>query len=156
MQTIEKQCRVLKLEMEEQAGKFSVKHTIFPWLVNHAADVLTKFQVHEDGLTSYERIKGRAYPGTMLNLGQCILYKVAPKVSGGEMGARWEKGMWLGKSSHLMSTSSPPRPAWILRARVEWAIRMRRREMEHFLELRCPEVWRRRFRSRAGLRLVRK
>ena len=110
MQTIEKQCRVLKLEMEEQAGKFGVKHSIFPWLVNHAADVLTKFQVHEDGLTSYERIKGRAYSGTMLNLGQCILYKVAPKVSGGEMGARWEKGMWLGKrfasDEHIISTSA--------------------------------------------------
>jgi hypothetical protein len=110
MQSIEKQCRVLKLELEEQAGKFSVMHHIFPWLVTHAADVLTKFQVHEDGLTSYERIKGRAFSGTMLVFGQCILFKVSPKVSGGEMGARWEKGMWLGKrfasDEHIISTST--------------------------------------------------
>ena len=80
MQSIEKQCRVLKLELEEQAGAFSVMHKIFPWLVTHAADVFTKLQVHEDGLTSYERIKGRAYSGTMLGFGQCILYKISPKV----------------------------------------------------------------------------
>ena len=60
VQTIEKQARVLKLEMERRAGKFSVAHPIFPWLVSHAADVVTKFLVHEDGLTSYERIKGQA------------------------------------------------------------------------------------------------
>ena len=99
-----------KLELEKQAGKFSVTHRIFPWLIAHAVDVMTKLLVHEDGLTSYERIKGRAYSGTMVVLGQCILLKVSAKVSGGEMGARWEKGMWLGKifasDEHILSTSS--------------------------------------------------
>ena len=37
MQSIEKQCRVLKLELEEQAGKFGVMHHIFPWLVRRTS-----------------------------------------------------------------------------------------------------------------------
>ena len=46
----------------------------------------------------------------MFELGQCILFKVAAKVHGGEMNARWEKGMWLGKmfssDEHILSTST--------------------------------------------------
>ena len=57
VQTIEKQVRVIKMSTEENLGKFSVKHPCFPWMVMHAADVLTKFKVLPDGLTAYEKIK---------------------------------------------------------------------------------------------------
>ena len=108
VQSIEKQVRVLKLAVEEHMGKFGVKHKCFPWLVLHAADVLTKFLVHPDGVTSYERIKGRPYSGTMFEFGQCILYKASAKVQGGNMEPRWAKGLWLGKrfstEEHVVST----------------------------------------------------
>ena len=114
VQAIEKQTRVLKLSVERHFGVFSVKHACFPWLVMHGADVLTKFVIGSgegaDGLTAYERIKGRAYSGTMFEFGQCILFKVSAKVQGGDMRARWEKGMWLGKrfvtDEHVISTTN--------------------------------------------------
>ena len=45
-----------------------------------------------------------------MEFGQCILYKVSMKVKGGDMEARWEKGMWLGKrfatEEHIVSTAA--------------------------------------------------
>ena len=109
VQSVEKQVRVLKLAVEEHLGKFSVRHACFPWLVLHAADVLTKFLVHPDGVTSYERIKGRPHSGTMFEFGQCILYKASAKVQGGNMEPRWAKGLWLGKrfstEEHVVATA---------------------------------------------------
>ena len=93
VQSVEKQTRVLKIATEDNLGKFSVKHRAFSWLVMHAADVLTKFCVGPDGLTAYERIKGRAYSGLMLEFGQAILYKTSAKVQGGIMEPRWAKGI---------------------------------------------------------------
>ena len=95
MQTVEKQCRVIKLSTEEQLGKFGVKHGAFPWLVLHTADVLNKCHVQRDGLTAYEKVKGGEYTGVMMEFGPCVLYKVSSKVQGGVMAARWKKGIWV-------------------------------------------------------------
>ena len=109
VQAIEKKTRVLKISVERHLGKFSVKHKCFPWLVMHSSDVLNKFSSSSDGLTMYEKLKGRVYSGTMFEFGQCILYKVSAKVQGGDMRPRWEKGMWLGKrfatEEHIISTT---------------------------------------------------
>ena len=61
VQAVEKQVRVFKLSVEEHLGRFSVTHRCFPWLVMHAADVLTKFHVSSNGTTGYEAIRGRAF-----------------------------------------------------------------------------------------------
>ena len=108
VQQVEKQTRVLKLAVEEVLGKFSVRHPAFTWLVLHAADSYNKFQVGTDGRTAYEKIRGRPYSGSMMEFGQCILYKISNKVHGGDMGPRWAKGIWLGKrfttEEHVIGT----------------------------------------------------
>ena len=108
VQAVEKQTRVLKIATEENLGEFGVRHPGFTWLVEHAADVITKFNVGSDGLTAFERIKGRAYSGLMMEFGQAVLYKNSAKVQGGNMEPRWSKGIWLGKrfatEEHLIGT----------------------------------------------------
>jgi hypothetical protein len=94
VQSIEKQTRVLKLGTEAALGSFGVQHACFPWLVMHAADVINKFRVGVDGTTAYEKIKGRAYSGQMYEFGSCVLYKIGANVMGGDMSARWQKGIW--------------------------------------------------------------
>ena len=86
-----------KLATEEHLGKFSCSHKCFPWLVMHAADCLTKYQIGVDGATAYEKLKGRPYSGVTYEFGACVLYKVSAKVQGGDMSARWAKCIWLGK-----------------------------------------------------------
>ena len=109
IQLVEKQARIIKNSTEENLAKFGVKHAAFPWLVIHSADVLNKYLVGSDGPTAYERIKGRAFSGVILEFGSVVLYKVSSKVQGGLMQPRWERGVWLGKQwgteEHLIATS---------------------------------------------------
>ena len=110
MQVIEKQTRVIKIATERRLGcRISVLHPSFPWLVMHAADVVTKLQIHRDGRTAYERIKGRPYSGHLEEFGIVVLYKVSAKVEGGVMQDRWQKGVWLGKrfttDEHIIGTA---------------------------------------------------
>ena len=98
IQAVEKLVRTLKIATEKSLGtRLSVKHQCFAWLVMHAADVITKCQVHKDGRTGYENIKSREYSGLMLKFGTSVLHKVEVKVQGGVMEPRWMKGVWLGK-----------------------------------------------------------
>ena len=105
---MEKQTRVLNISTEQSLGKFSVTHKAFPWLVLHAADVLTKLKVRPDGLTAYEAIKGREFSGVMLEFGSVVLFKASAKVSGSIMEPRWRRGIWLGKrlgtEEHVVGT----------------------------------------------------
>ena len=38
----------------------------------HSADVLSKYFAGSDGMTAYEKIKGRPYTGVMYEFGQCV------------------------------------------------------------------------------------
>ena len=77
IQSVEKQIRILKLALELNLGSgVGVEHPCFPWLVEHAADIFTKFLVGSDGKTAWERLKGRPYSGTLFEFGTKILYRV--------------------------------------------------------------------------------
>ena len=77
VQSIQKQVRILKLATERYLGtKFSVTHPCFPWLVMHAADVLTKGRVRKDGHTAYENIKQKKYTGMLLRFGCKVLHRI--------------------------------------------------------------------------------
>ena len=67
------------------------------WLVPHAADVVSKQEVKQTGMTSHHYVKGRPYRGIMSEFGRQVLW-YRPPSRGGIMDGRWEKGTWLGKS----------------------------------------------------------
>ena len=98
VQTIEGLTRTHKIGLEEKLGKkIPVESAVFSWLVEHCADLHNKFHVFADGQTSYEKVKGRAYKGEMLEFGQMVLHRVPGKTQGGLMAPRWTPGVWLGK-----------------------------------------------------------
>ena len=75
-------------------------HPIFPWLREHCADVLNKGVVGPDGRTAWERVRGRAYHGQMLEFASKVMFRVVGKVQGSIMTERWYEGLWLGKTAH--------------------------------------------------------
>ena len=86
----EEQVRTMKLALEGAIGvELEVQHPAFEWLVEHAADILTKCAVGKDGRTPYERIKGKRYHGLMLEFGSSVRVKYQGKLQGGLLKERW-------------------------------------------------------------------
>eukprot|EP00971_Amphidinium_carterae_P337087 6473751-Amphidinium_carterae.1 len=98
VRAVEEMTRCLKLGLEERIKKkISVQHKVFAWLVEHAADVLTKYALGDDGMSAYKRLKGKSYRGTLFEFGQHVMYRVSGKPQGSSMLPRWHHGIWLGK-----------------------------------------------------------
>jgi len=98
IQSVEKILRVHKLALESRIGtKLPVKHALFTWLVEHAADVLNRFAVGADGKTAVQRLKGKSCEKYVLEFGAAAMFRVCGKVEGSLMTERWFSGVWLGK-----------------------------------------------------------
>ena len=78
----------------------SCNSPVFPWLVEHAADLLNKCPIASDGKSAYERLKKRPHRGELLPFGATVMFRIAGKVPGGVMTERWHLGTWLGKRFH--------------------------------------------------------
>ena len=93
VQTIEGQVRVLKVALEEALGvPGSTTHAIFPWMVEHAGDLLTKCSVGSDGLTAYQPIREKRASGDVYEFGCFVMHRVSEKVQGGVMEPRFHEG----------------------------------------------------------------
>lgn len=108
---LESQVRALKIATERNVGVVMDVHSaVFAWLVEHAADVLTKCSVGSDGRTPYERMKQNKYHGEMVEFGSMVMVKLQGKLQGGIMREGWIPGLWLGKrwttDEHLVSIAS--------------------------------------------------
>ena len=69
VQALEGQVRTLKIEVEERVqGKIPAKHP-----VPHAADVVSKFELKQSGLTAHHYVRGRPYRGVMSDFGRQVL-----------------------------------------------------------------------------------
>ena len=71
--------------------------TIAPWLIRHAAYVITRCRVRAHGKTSLQLMKGRTSLTELVPFGETILFKV-PKTGNaiGSFEDKWESGIWLG------------------------------------------------------------
>ena len=96
--SIEQQVRVLKSAVESRWGvKLETKHPAIPWLVEHSAALLNRFEVSHDGKTAYERNKGKKARTLGMEFGEAVLWKRRP--AGGALGklsCLWEDGIYLG------------------------------------------------------------
>ena len=98
VQALEEMVRVLRSQLEDRLGVIlPIFHAATTWMIEHAADLITKYQVGQDGMTPFERLRGRAYRGEVFGFGQCVLRRVTGKVQGGVMEPRWKPAVWLGK-----------------------------------------------------------
>ena len=68
------------------------------WLVEHAADLISRFQVGDDGRTAYERMKGKKCKQEMVEFCEKADYRHNLKATAkDEKFVRWGEGFFLGK-----------------------------------------------------------
>ena len=99
VQMVEEQIRTHLLALNAQlGGQLSIHHPVVSWLVEYASFTLNRALISNDGRTAFERVRGKRYKGDIFPFGSVVLAKHPGRPRGGNMNARWFKGVWLGKS----------------------------------------------------------
>jgi hypothetical protein len=93
---------LLRVHLAALEGKAGVTlpsgHPVTAWLVEHVADVLTKYLVGSDGHTAYERLFGKQAREEGLEFGEQVLFrKRRAQDMNVVLDGRWELGTWLGR-----------------------------------------------------------
>ena len=74
-------------------------HPLMKWLVEHVADVVTKYLQGADGKSAYNRLFGKHVHEEGFEFGENVLYRLRPsKDQNVVLDPRWEPGTWLGRS----------------------------------------------------------
>ena len=93
--------RTLKSALESRIGqKIPLDHVVAPWVIKHAASVITRYVVRDCGNTSYKLIKGRRCHEPTADFWGMVLFK--PPLTGAEKAHkeswkdRWIDGVYFG------------------------------------------------------------
>ena len=85
--------RTLKDMLDDRAGiEVNVAHPVYPFLVEHAGTLLSKYKMYSDGKTAYERVTGRKSCPPMCAFGEKILFL---PLKGARL-RKWQYGVFLG------------------------------------------------------------
>ena len=100
VQAVAEQVRVIRRGLEVRLGlKLSCKHPVTCWLVEHCADLISKYQVGDDGKTAYERWKGKRFTLEELEFGEKVHYRLnmKGKAKQDKLEVRYGEGFYLGR-----------------------------------------------------------
>ena len=110
IQEVRGQIRTLK------QSKLKDDHPSVPWLVAHAASLITRYKINEDGKTAYQKWKGRRYGRSIAEFGECVMYLTLGSQGVDKFDERWHEGNWLcskGASHEILIGT----PAGVVKAR---------------------------------------
>ena len=106
--------RTVKLCLESHISKYiPVDHPVVAWMTEHVCLMLNVLVRGEDGITAWQRIRGRAFGQQLLGFGESVLYRYPANgplhQPDGNTGALGGEGVFLGynANSHtrrIMST----------------------------------------------------
>jgi hypothetical protein len=96
--------RTIKLCLEARIGKYiPVDHAVMPWMMEHACLLLNVLVRGDDGITPWQRVRGRPFGQQMLGFGESVLYRYPNKgplhAPDGNTGALGAEGTFLGYST---------------------------------------------------------
>ena len=73
---VKRMIRAILSELESNMGqKLNVDHHMLAWVARHAAFLITRFRIGEDGKTAYQRALGREWRRPTIVFGEQILFK---------------------------------------------------------------------------------
>jgi len=94
---VKEMIRVHTIALERKIdGTVPTHHPVMSWIVEHAADMITKYMVGKDGKTGFERLLGRPCREEGLEFGERVYFR-RRKGPMPDMEARWREGIWLGR-----------------------------------------------------------
>jgi hypothetical protein len=93
---VKDQVRVMHCALSDKVGKVPSSNAVFDWLVIWAAEVLTGAQIGADGMTSYRRLRGRAWSPQIASFGEQVLARRARALVQGGLEPRWDPVTYLG------------------------------------------------------------
>ena len=101
MRIIRGMYRTLKLFLKSRIGKYlPAKHPISACLLQHTCLLINVRCRGTDGLTPWQRVKGRSFRQLLLSFWECVLYKLRSKgpqsIPDGHMGSRKLEGIFPG------------------------------------------------------------
>ena len=103
VQDVEGVLRTLKAALERRLGiRLKASDFIMPWMVEHCGTLINRCRVGVDGMTAYERIKGKPNTKKMLEFGESVLHmsvKSKKDKAKDKLNPRFEHGIWLGVHS---------------------------------------------------------
>ena len=91
------QIRILRLALQKRVGcRIPPKHDLMTWIVQHAGESISKYQVNRDGKTAYEKVWGEPCKDEVVEIGEDVHYRIS-EIDTGSLDARSASGVWLGK-----------------------------------------------------------
>ncbi len=66
------------------------------WIVQHAGESISKYQVNRDGKTAYEQLWGEPCNDEVVDIGEDAHYRIS-EIDTGSLDARSASGVWLGE-----------------------------------------------------------
>ena len=106
VQSIEEMVRMLFLDLEQRCGEnLSVHDSFFPWLLEHACDLLNRFKVRKGNKTAWEYLTGEPYTGEVYALGTPVMHRISGPVQGGLSPRGGSMGSGSDSNSHQENTS---------------------------------------------------
>ena len=87
IRSVQEMTRVILFDLSSPVGSLlSVHSPVFPWIVEHATDILNKCHVASGGKSAYERLKRRQHRGVLLPFGTAVMFRgeVAPGHAAGK------------------------------------------------------------------------
>ena len=106
------QVRTIKLYVEEKIKtKIDVRSNLWYWLVEHSADIFSRYKVGLDGVTPYKRINGRESIAPIASFGEKVYYHITKreKQFKDNVDPSWKEGIFLGmifmSSEYIIGTT---------------------------------------------------
>ena len=95
VQQVQGQFRVVKDALESRIGEriSGDKHCV-PWMFSHAAALINRYQIGQDGKTNYQRWKGKKFKREVTEFGESVYYLKAGTKGQDKYNSRWEEGIW--------------------------------------------------------------
>ena len=106
IQDVEGQVRTLRAGLEAKIRqRIRLTNPVVPWMVRHAAALITRCRVRPSGRTSLEMMRGRRTNSQITEFGEHILFKIPKtKLNPGKFEDQWTSGVDLGFDMRSMET----------------------------------------------------